>query len=64
MKCQRCGEQLKFETGKGWVHQDGKIYKARKMTQEEIPRFINRYNREPKNSELLIDDHCVLPIPD
>lgn len=29
MKCVWCGEELKFDKKKGWVHQDGEIYKQR-----------------------------------
>lgn len=25
--CAWCGEELKFVNGKGWIHQDGSIYK-------------------------------------
>jgi hypothetical protein len=28
-RCIRCGEPLRFDPKKGWVHHDGKIYKAR-----------------------------------
>ena len=28
MKCFWCGERLKFETGKGWLHLDGQVYKT------------------------------------
>lgn len=27
--CHWCGEKLKFDKDKGWVHQDGSIYKQR-----------------------------------
>lgn len=28
MKCLWCGERLKFVAGKGWLHQDGQVYKT------------------------------------
>ena len=27
--CVWCGEELKFELGRGWVHMDGQLYKKR-----------------------------------
>lgn len=27
--CRRCGEPLKFDPEKGWVHMDGKVYKQK-----------------------------------
>jgi hypothetical protein len=29
VKCRWCGESLRFERGRGWVHGDGKLYKTR-----------------------------------
>ena len=29
MKCRWCGETLRFERGRGWVHGDGKLVKTR-----------------------------------
>jgi hypothetical protein len=29
MRCRWCGEPLRFERGRGWVHGDGKVYKTR-----------------------------------
>lgn len=26
--CQHCGEELRFERGRGWVHQEGGTYKV------------------------------------
>lgn len=28
MKCLWCGERLKFEVGRGWVHSDGQLFKT------------------------------------
>ena len=28
MYCLWCAEELRYEVGKGWVHQDGSIYKT------------------------------------
>jgi ribosomal protein L24E len=62
MKCLYCGEELIWDRGKGWVHQDGEIYKQRKMTKEEMERFIQIHNRPPDDFEMMVDDHCVMPI--
>ena len=29
MKCRWCGETLRFERGRGWVHLDGKLVRTR-----------------------------------
>jgi hypothetical protein len=47
--CVWCGEPLRFERGRGWVHQDGSVYKQR----------IEKTERHPEGE--LVDDHCVLP---
>lgn len=67
MKCLWCGEELKFVRGKGWVHQDGKLYKTKKV----YPRFCRKCHNRLHNGfcnicgiqyeKEEVDDHCALP---
>jgi len=36
MRCLYCGEELKFVEGKGWVHQNGKLYKTKIVNGQEV----------------------------
>ena len=47
--CIWCGEELKYVSGKGWLHPDGKLYKQKLVKTE----------RHPEGE--LVDDHCALP---
>jgi len=60
--CHWCKEPLIFKRGVGWVHQDGSVYKQRPRTPEELEKFLKRRGRPPKKNELLVDDHCALPV--
>jgi len=71
MKCKWCGEELKFIRGKGWVHQDGKLYKTRLVYPSECrvchtkltdDGYCYRCGIYYKKEE--VDDHCALPVPD
>lgn len=44
-RCVWCGEELRFDPKKGYVHEDGNLYKQR---------------IDPKTGKL-VDDHCALP---
>lgn len=67
-KCLWCGEPLRFISGKGWVHLDGRIYKTR----FDFPRFCRECGRrilegycevcKKQFQKEEVDDHCVLPI--
>jgi len=67
MKCHWCGEELWFDKVKGWVHQNGKIYK----TKFAYPRFCRKclntlhdgycYSCGIQYQKEEIDDHCALP---
>jgi hypothetical protein len=40
--CGRCGEELIFDEKKGWVHQDGEVYKKRGDGKDDhcvLPQF-------------------------
>ncbi len=61
MKCQWCGEPLMF-TRRGWVHQEGGIYKIRCKTCGWTGAPYPTPTRCPRcGSEKIVDDHCALP---
>ena len=45
LKCLYCGEELRFERGRGYVHQDGSLYKQR---------------QDPRTGDM-VDDHVATP---
>ena len=47
--CQRCGEILHFDRGKGWLHPDGNLIKQKLVVTE----------RHPEGE--WVDDHVALP---
>lgn len=68
MKCMWCGEELQFIRGKGYVHQDGELYKTRL----EYPRFCRKcgtrltedgycYPCAIQYQKEKVDDHCATP---
>ena len=61
--CAHCGEELRFEAGKGYVHQDGGLYAQRRITEAEAQAFERRHGRRPRNGEWWVDDHCALAVP-
>jgi len=66
--CQWCGEELRFVNGKGWVHQNGQIYK----TKLEYPLFCRKCGNRLHEGVCFtcgvqyqkeeVDDHCALPV--
>jgi len=50
--CNRCGEPLKYERGRGWVHRDGKLIKTKMEYSEILGKVVEK------------DDHCALPVPE
>lgn len=61
--CNWCGEFLRFDPDRGWVHLDGALVRTRRMTPAEISRFERAHGREPRPAELYIDDHAATPVP-
>ena len=70
IECLWCGEPLKFVLGKGWVHQDGQLYKTKRY--ERCPSCGSRNIKEIKpkwgicldcedNFHMEYDDHCAMP---
>ncbi len=64
MRCQYCGEELKFERGRGWVHMDGGLYK------QYCPQCGWKGGNFPPviycpncGYEKIRDDHIARPIP-
>jgi len=67
VKCLRCGEPLIFSRTKGWVHQDGKIYKTRLS----YPGLCRRCMRSLVDGycwyckiqypQQEVDEHCAVP---
>ena len=49
LTCLWCGESLKFELGRGWVHLDGELYRTKAIFTERYPEGV------------IVDDHCALP---
>lgn len=67
MRCRVCGQLLTFFVGKGYLHHDGKAY-----VEKEVPcenRLVGRRcagddcKRCRGTGRILIDDHCVQPVP-
>jgi len=59
--CLYCGEHLRL-TERGWVHEDGSLYKQRELSPEEVDRFERRAGRPIKDHERFVDDHCAAPV--
>jgi RecJ-like exonuclease len=67
MKCRVCGATLSFYIGKGYLHPNGKAY-----VEKEVPcenRLVGRWcvgddcKRCGGTGRMMIDDHCVQPMP-
>jgi len=62
MVCQRCGAELRFERGRGWVHPGGGTYMWRcdhcQRTGDDYPTPTAC----PGCGGEVRDDHCVLPV--
>lgn len=57
--CMWCGEPLKFEAGRGWVHQNGSIYMMR--CKDCGFKGGNSVHCPRCGSKNYVDDHCALP---
>ena len=49
--CKWCGEELRYEPRRGWLHQNGQMY---------IQKLV-KTDRHPEGE--LVDDHCAMPVP-
>ena len=68
-RCLWCGEPLRFIPGKGWVHQDGKLYKE--VRRQHCPYCKSRKIIDKGKTglclncnstfDLYYDDHCAMP---
>lgn len=56
-RCHWCGEPLVFVRGKGWVHEDGQLYRGACFCRDRDPP--HRSLRE--GCPTWRDDHCALP---
>ncbi len=69
--CQWCGQPLRWEEGKGWVHPDGNMYVRRKQRvwytpglrtrDPEVARAWVEAGLEVQEDTVEVDDHCALP---
>lgn len=68
-RCCHCGELLQFERGKGWLHEDGSLYKQRYdyprlcrqcFTRLDSAGYCNRCNIQ--YTKEMVDDHCAIPM--
>jgi len=69
MKCKWCGEELKFIRGKGWVHQDGELYKTKLVYPSRCRKCFSKltsdgycYKCGIQYKKERVDDHCALPV--
>lgn len=58
--CVWCREPLRFEIGKGWIHQNGSLYTMRCRDCGYVG--ISSVLCPRCNSKNYVDDHCALPL--
>lgn len=68
MRCNWCGEELKFERGRGWLHPNGELYKTRRayprICLECGKRLTNGYcsKCDRQYPQEQVDDHIAMPV--